>query len=149
MNSDFAYTPERNHRFQKIIIMPFKATFCDPLNPEIIEMGDIDKDKIMEVFENIPWDEHLRKMGTAKESDIHYSPSFEVINTDNRNGLCISAIDGIEWYIFYRRPKLRKLLFGLSDYQTTEKHGQTINDVRECLTALADNNLVLLEGKIK
>jgi hypothetical protein len=129
--------------------MPFKASFCDPLNPAAIDLGEIDKCKIIEVFENIPWSELLRKMETARESDIHYSPSFEVTNTANRCGLNASIINETEWHIFYRRPELRRLLFGLSDYRITEKRGQTLDDVRECLAALIDNNLEILEGKIR
>ena len=33
------------------------------------------KGKIMELFDKIPWSEHLTKMETAKESEIYYSPS--------------------------------------------------------------------------
>jgi hypothetical protein len=86
--------------------MTFRASFCDPFKPNIIEIGDIEKEDIMELFEKIPWSEYLTKMKTAKENEIHYSPSLEIENKDNRNGLSISAIDSHEWYIFYKRPKL-------------------------------------------
>ncbi|MCL2246338.1 MAG: hypothetical protein FWC10_04405 [Lentimicrobiaceae bacterium] len=85
--------------------MNFRASFCDPFKPDIIEIGNIEKESIMQLFEKIPWSEYLTKMKTAKENDIYYSPSLEIENKDNRNGLSISAIDGIEWCIFYKRPK--------------------------------------------
>ena len=133
--------------------MNFRASFCDPFKADIIEIGDIEKGKIMELFNNIPWSDYLAKMETAKENEIHYSPSLEIENKDNRNGLSVSAIDGQEWYIFYKRPKLVKSFFGLNqkmdnDY-LTEVLGQTENDVRICLEALIRNDLQFLENKIK
>ena len=133
--------------------MNFRASFCDPFKPDIIEMGKIEKNKIMELFNQIPWGEYLAKMETAKDSEIYYSPSLEVENKDNKNGLSISAIDGTEWYVFYKRPKLVKRFFGLTEKMnenyTTEVQGQTEKDVTECLEALINNDLMFLEAKIK
>lgn len=133
--------------------MNFRASFCDPFKPDIIEMGDIEKDKIMETFEKIPWNKLLDEMKTKKESEIHYSPSLEIENKDNKNGLSVSAVDGKEWYIFFKRPKMVKKFFGLTvkmnnDY-LTDITGQTENDVKECLIALINNDLEFLERKIK
>ena len=133
--------------------MSFRASFCDPFKRDIIEIGSIDKGKIIETFEKIPWDELLQKMKSANEKDIYYSPSLEIENTGNKNGVTVSAIDGTEWYIFFKRPKLRKKFFGLmkemdNDYMT-DVTGQTETDVRDCLTALIENNLQFLEDKIR
>ena len=65
--------------------------------PDIIEMSDIEKNTIMETFEKIPWADLLNKMESANQKDVHYSPSLEIENKDNKNGLCISAVDGKEW----------------------------------------------------
>lgn len=125
--------------------MTFKVSFCDPFKPDIIEYGEVESDKIMQAFDHVPWNELLAKMQTAKDSDIHYSPSFEIENTDNNNGLSLSALDGGEWYIFYKRPKRVKLLFGLMERMNknylTEIHGQTEKDAKECLQALLNNDL--------
>ncbi len=133
--------------------MNFRASFCDPFKPDIIELGTIGKNKIIETFDEIPWTEYLKKMGTANDKEIYYSPSLEVENMHNKNGIVVSAIDATEWYIFYKRPKMIKRFFGLfetmSNNYTTEVHGQTGKDVRECLIALIDNNLNFLEEKIK
>ncbi len=133
--------------------MSFRASFCDPFKSEIIELGEIRKDKIMEHFESIPWNEYLEKMKTAKDSDIYYSPSLEIENKENKSGLSVSAVDGKEWYIFFKRPKLVKKFFGLSERMDnnylTDITGQTIDDVRKCLKALINNDLKYLENKIK
>ena len=107
----------------------------------------------MEHFESIPWNEYLEKMKTAKDSDLYYSPSLEIENKENKNGLSVSAVDGKEWYIFFKRPKMVKKFFGLSEKMDnnylTDITGQTIDDVRKCLKALINNDLKYLEEKIK
>ena len=132
--------------------MNFKVLFCDPLNPEIIDMGDIPKDKIMETFEKIPWKDHLLKMKKSKDEDIHYSPSLEIQNKENKNGIIVSAMNEKEWYIFFKRPMQFKFLFGLIKKRypefITDITGQTIDDVRECINALINNDLKFLENKI-
>ena len=133
--------------------MSFRASFCDPFKSEIIELGEIRKDKIMEHFESIPWSDFLKKMKTANENDIHYSPSLEIENKENKNGLSVSAVDETEWYIFFKRPKLVKKFFGLSEKIDNEYlsdiTGQNIDDVRKCLNALINGNLKYLEEKIR
>lgn len=133
--------------------MNFRASFCDPFKSDIIEIGGIEKDKIMQHFESIPWTELLEKMKNANEKDIHYSPSLEIENKANKHGLSVSAVDGTEWYIFFKRPKLVKKFFGLTekmdDNYLTDITGQNIDDVRRCLTALINNDLKYLEEKIK
>jgi hypothetical protein len=131
--------------------MNFKASFCDPLNPEIIDLGDIPKDKIMETFEKIPWKKLIQKMKKAKEDEIHYSPSLEIENKENKNVIIVSAMDEKEWYIFFKRPMQFKSFFGLikkvDPEYITDKIGQTIDDVKACINALINNNLEFLEEK--
>ena len=133
--------------------MNFRASFCDPFKPDIIEIGDIDKDKVLELINQIPWTEYIEKMKTANNTEIYYSPSLEIENKNNRNGLSVSAIDEEEWYIFFKRPKRVKRFFGLSEKMNenylTDIQGQTKKDVRDCLDALIRNDLLFLEDKIK
>ena len=133
--------------------MKFRASFCDPLKPDIIEIGKVEQNKIMELFENIPWKEHLEKMKKVDDKDIYYSPSLEIENLDNKNGISISAIDENEWYIFYKRPKRVRKLFGLietlDNNYVTEIQGQTTDDVKMFIKALIKNDLHFLENKIK
>jgi hypothetical protein len=133
--------------------MHFRASFCDPFKPDVIELGEIEKDKIIELFENTDWDGYSEKIKKNPTSAIHYSPSLEIENKDNRNGICISAIDETEFYIFFKRPKLRKYLFGFYNHMNTdyltEIRDQTVEDVKECLIALMNNDLDFLENKIK
>lgn len=135
--------------------MNFRGSFCDPFKREIIELGDIQKDKILEHFENIPWTDLLGKMELAKESEIFYSPSLEIENKDNKHGLTISAVgqpNKYEFYTFYKRPKKIKILFGLkekiSDDYMSDKTGQTKQDVIDCLNALLRNDTEYLANKI-
>jgi len=135
--------------------MNFRASFCDPFKADIVELGDVEKGKVMEMFEKVPWSEYLAKMATAKESEIYYSPSLEIENKDNRNALSISAIENQEWSIFYKRPKLVKrrkffkVVEEIDNEYLTDIWDQTEDDVRNCLEALIRNDLQFLENKIK
>lgn len=136
--------------------MKFHASFCDPFSPEITEIGNIDKENVMLMFENVSWTDYLRRMETALQAEIFYSPSFEIINKDNRHGLTISAIgapNNYEFYIFYKRPKAVKTFFGFKekideDY-TSNQTGQTKQDVLDCLIALLQNDTEYLENKFR
>ena len=135
--------------------MNFRASFCDPFEPEIIELGTIEKDKVIEKFETTPWTDFLRRMESAKEGEIYYSPSLEIENSDTGHGLSISAVgyaNNYEFYIFYKRPKKIKIFFGLKEKinngYVSDKTGQTKQDAIDCLNALLRNDTEYLESKI-
>ena len=94
--------------------MNFRASFCDPFRPDIVEIGKIERKKIFDTFHKIPWLDYLEKMKTAKQKEIFYSPSLEIENCNNKNGISVSVIDETEWYLFFKRLKLVKRLFGLT-----------------------------------
>jgi hypothetical protein len=154
-DSGFCREPvnERIKSSLTITTMEFRASFCNPFQKEIIEFGKIEKDKVIEKFNSIDWKKYLEQMNSAEDREVYYSPSLEIENIINKNGLSVSAIDGKEWYIFYKRPKRVKRFFGLSekldeDYQT-DLTGQNEDDVLDCLNALLRNDLEFLENKIK
>jgi hypothetical protein len=135
--------------------MEFRASFCDPLEPVIMEMGVIGKEQILDTFQRVDWSEYLQKMEGVKESDIYFSPSLDVENIVSKQGITVSAVgsaNDFEFYIFYKRPKAVKTLFGfrekVDDNYVTDISGQTEKDVLECLTALVDNNSAFLERKL-
>ena len=129
----------------------FRASFCDPLQPDIIELGDIAADKIIGAFENIPWASHLKAMQRVDEIRIYYSPSLEIENKESKHGIVVSAVgepDDYEFYIFYKRPA-NKGIFGTgNDDIITSMTGQTREDAILCLQALVDGNTEWLEQKI-
>jgi len=91
--------------------MNFRASFCHPFQKDIIELGTIAKENIINKFETIDWTDLLQQMQLAKEEEIYFSPSLEIENKDNKQGLSISAVgepDNFEFYIFYKRPKMVK-----------------------------------------
>lgn len=135
--------------------MNFRASFCDPFQKEIIELGDIAKEDIIDRFEKTPWSELLMRMTNANQNEIYYSPSLEVENTETKNGLTISAVGDpldYEFYIFYKRPKKIKSFLGLkeklNESYMSEKTGQTTQDVLDCLKALISNDTNYLSNKI-
>ena len=135
--------------------MKLRASFCDPFSADILQLGEFDGEKIIETFESIDWPDYLKRMMSAKEGEIHYSPSLEVEKTEIRHGLSISAVgepENYEFYIFYCRPKKVKSFFGLrekvTDKYLTDVTGQTRQDVIDCLNALIENNTQFLEDKM-
>ena len=132
----------------------FRYSICDPLKKEPIDLGDIEKDKILDVVDKLPWTDLLAKMKEVKESEIHFSPSIEFENKNNRHGLCISIVEndnGYEFYIFYKRPKMVNRFFGLSqsmnDNYVSERLGQTNADVKDAVEALINDDLMTLEKR--
>lgn len=135
--------------------MNLRASFCDPFSRDIIELGPIDKDEVIQKFESIYWQDYLRRMQSAKESEIHFSPSLEIQNADTRHGLDISAVgepDNFEFYIFYKRPKKVKGFLRFRDTidenYLTDKTGQTRQDVIDCLRALINDDTDFIANKI-
>jgi hypothetical protein len=134
--------------------MNFRASFCDPFQKEIIELGDISKDSIVNTFEKTPWIDFLRKMESGGQKKIYCSPSLEIENKETKHGLSISAVgdpDHFEFYIFYKRPKKVKSFLGLKEKikegYVTDKTGQTKQDVLDCLNALLRNDTEYLGNK--
>ena len=132
----------------------FRYSICEPTNSEIVEKGKVISADIMQIFEKFPWKSYLEEMENSK--NIFYSPSIEFENLGNKNGLAISAVgnpDKYAFYVFYKRPKLQKTWFGLSEKlnnnYTSELLDQSKEKATEFLKALIDNNLNFLERKFQ
>lgn len=136
--------------------MKYRGSICEPFNKNIIEIGEIPESKVIETFENFKWTEYLKEMQIKPENEVCFSPSLEIENIENKNGLTISAVGepgNFEFYIFYKRPKEVKQLFGLIKRSVPNFDsiitGQTKKDVLLCLHALLKSDLAFLEEKIK
>ena len=156
----------------------FRYSICEPLNPKVIEKGMIAPDSVIGLFNDFQWDYYLKQIEVAetRKMDIYFSPSLEVENKANKNGLTISAVgdpedpefyifykrpisavgdpEDPEFYIFYKRPisVVKKQFFRkpqtvVEDY-VSEITGQTKEDVIECLNALIKNDQEFLRRKI-
>ncbi|MGB1206538.1 MAG: hypothetical protein ACPG5B_12875 [Chitinophagales bacterium] len=131
-----------------------RYSICEPLNPNIIEKGNINKKEVIKIFEAFPWNKYLLDLLKADESEIYHSPSLEFENKTSKNGITISAVGepkDFEFYIFYKRPKETKYFFGLmsstNENYTSDLPDQTKNDVLECLIALINDDSNFLERK--
>ncbi|TPG45465.1 hypothetical protein EAH81_01925 [Flavobacterium pectinovorum] len=108
----------------------------------------------MQIVEDFPWKLHLEEVENSKNT--YYSPSLEFENLSNKNGLAISAVGNpakYEFYVFFKRPKMQKTWFGLSEKlnknYTSELLDQNKEKTIEILKALIDNNLSFLERKFQ
>ena len=134
----------------------FRYSICEPLNPKIIEKGSVNKGEIIKTFKEFPWSKYLTELINANENEIYFSPSLEFENKSNKNGITASAVGdpgNFEFYIFYKRPKTKKQLFGLirkmDENYLSDLTGQTEKDVIDCLDALINGNQNFLEMKFK
>jgi len=97
--------------------MSYKYSICHPDKSEIEYPNQILSEKeVKEKVLNYPWINELKKMKLMKEDDIHYSPSLDFTNNNDNYSFCLSAItelDKLSFYIFYNRPIMKKVLFGL------------------------------------
>ena len=132
----------------------FRYSICDPLKKDPIEMGEIEREKILDIVDRFPWTDLLDKMNRARAKDIHFSPSIEFENKQTRHGLSISIVEGEkgnEFYIFYKRPKMVTKLFGvmksIDENYTSDRTGQTSKDVRDAVSALITDDLMTLEKR--
>jgi hypothetical protein len=135
--------------------MKFKATFCDPLKQDFIELGSIPREKVIETFRNTNWDLYLKKMQGLSDAEIFHSPSLEIENIENQHSLAITAIGDPGDYtflVFYERPKTVKKFFGLSSKEDpdfiSDIDEQDKESVISYLKALVDNDLDGLEQMI-
>lgn len=134
----------------------FRCYISEPLNPTIIDKGEFSPEGIIQIFQKFPWNKYLLELDHAKGKDIYCSPSLSFESKLNKNKFTASAVGGskdLEFYLFYKRPKKKSILFGL--IQTMDENymsdlmGQTKKDVMDCLNALAIGDSHFLEHKFK
>ena len=84
----------------------FRYSVCEPLNPKVIEKGMIAPDCVIGLFNDFQWGYYLKQIEVAetRKMDIYFSPSLEVENKANKNGLTISAVGDPEDPEFYICP---------------------------------------------
>jgi len=134
----------------------YKWSICEPDQKEVVEKGSIQKENIMETFEQFPWIDRLLKMAAMKEDEICFSPSLGFKNVDNNSAVEFSIIGDEaenEFYIFYIRPKTIKRLFGLlqtdMEKYMSDITGQTKEDAIKFLKAFIGDDVDYMEAKMK
>jgi len=134
----------------------FRYTICEPLNPTIMDKGNVTKVEFQNVLQNFPWIDMLRELENAEESKVFYSPSLELIDSKSNHSLAISIIgleSEFEYYIFYKRPKTiskRKWFKTVEVFEPeylTDRIGQSKADMEEAFNALLNGNFELLESR--
>lgn len=118
----------------------FRYSICEPLKPEIIEKGKIEQEEIMATLAAFPWETYLSQMDQAEENEIYASPSLEVENKTQQQGLAISVVGTLtayEFYVFYKRPMVLPN-GGIEKDYCSDLTGQTLEDVKGYLEALVN-----------
>lgn len=131
--------------------MHFRASIANPFNPELTELGPLTPAQIRDTFSRVPWNDLIAQINADDGREVFHSPSLEVENQSNKHGLVLSAIDGKEWLIFYKRPKLivKRSLFSkkevMDENYMSEKAVSGADEALRCLQALLDGKLDELE----
>ena len=125
----------------------FRYSICEPLSPTIIEKGKIEQEDIMAILAAFPWETYLLEMDQAEENEIYSSPSLEVENKTQQQGLVISIVGTLtayEFYIFYKRPRALPN-GGIEEDYCSDLTGQTLEDAKGYLEALVQGDEAYLE----
>ncbi len=110
--------------------MNYKYSICFPDQKEIQYFNEpITRKEVLEIAKNHPWKEQLEIAETTDQKHIYYSPSLDFVNLQNERSLGLTAIydekNEIEFSLWYNRPKMVKVFFGLLG----EKETMSVNDV--------------------
>ncbi|GAA4302701.1 hypothetical protein [Nibribacter koreensis] len=134
----------------------FHHAFSDPFQPEEVDLGYIEGYKLKQTFLEWPWEKWLHKMEVAATDDFHSSPTLNISQRDQKREMLLSAlIDKGQtiFYVFYRRPKIVKSLFGLvkkhDEKYTTELLDQTKEQAAQLLEAFVNGDDAYLDERIK
>ena len=91
-------------------------SICGPDNPDIEEKGPIQRDQILQTFQEYPWLEQASLQESLEPDQVHLSPSIRFTRETGVRSLELSLYDwhsGLEFYLWYERPVTRKSFFGL------------------------------------
>lgn len=134
----------------------FSYSICEPLNPMIIQKGEILHEEMANVFHSFPWSDYLAQIEQAKESEIYYSPSLEFQNQNNKQSIIASAVgdpDEYEFYLFYRFPNTKSIpnpqTGEVEAFIMYEIRAQKHQDFLNCIRALIEEDTAYLRKKFE
>lgn len=133
--------------------MAFTLSYCDPLNPDALELGAAEPEQILQFFRQVPWEAELAKIIAAPSNKVHWSASVDVKNTVTQEVISISVVGepaDYVFYVFYIRPKRVRRFWGLyTEFRptyTSDLLNQTPEQALQILQALLRHDTAHLEG---
>ncbi|MGB6082892.1 hypothetical protein [Moheibacter sp.] len=110
--------------------MNFKYSICFPDQKEIQYFNEpITRKEVLEIAKNYPWLEQIHQADAMDQNKVHYSPSIDFTNLQDKRSFCLTAdLDdnkNLSFSLWYNRPKKVKVLFGLFG----EKETMIVDDV--------------------
>ena len=122
--------------------MEYKCSYLLPDRPNSIDKGSMAKEEGLSFFESYNWNEELKRMNKLPDSKIHYSPSIKFDDLAENKWIEISAVgeeDNFVFYLFYKRKKEVKRLFGLRT-KMDENYVSDLTDISPERTLVILNN---------
>lgn len=126
--------------------MYFKVSFCNPLQSEIVTVGALAPEQVLEHLHELNWAQYLDSMQGVAQESIYYSPSLCIEEMNGAYGLECTAVgesSDYEFYIFYKRPKV--INGKLDDAYVSDLLEQTMADAERLLQLLFTNSYEALE----
>lgn len=98
--------------------MNYKHSICYPNQEEIEYRNEVvSADEVMNIAKNYPWKEQLIFSDSLDKKSVYYNPSLDFVCLENKKSFELTADfnknNELEFSLWYKRPKMVKLLFGL------------------------------------
>jgi hypothetical protein len=117
----------------------------DPFHPKLIERGEIDAGRAIDLFRTYDWSRRLQEVGKNAGRDVHHAPGFEISDADGRTLYVGGAGDGqrVSYVVAYIRPRMVRKLTLLGFKEKLEPKHYTDKEVAN------PDEVEILEGSIK
>jgi hypothetical protein len=97
--------------------MKYKYSICHPEKEEI-EYPDqiLSAEQVKQIALTYPWTAELKKLGKLTYKEVHYYPSLDFTDQEDKYSFCLTAEGEPEQFSFsvwYNRPVMKKVLFGI------------------------------------
>ena len=135
--------------------MSYGYSICHPEQEEIEYVSDVlEKNDVLQVVQDFPWDEKLDLLESLLEDDICYNPSLDFTCTEDKHSFCLTAARNkqkdLEFSLWFNRKITYKPFFGLlgekEKMQVIDKWGFAQQDALEYLKIFLEKDYKELEA---
>jgi hypothetical protein len=134
----------------------FKYTICEPLNPTVVDKGNVTEEEFRNILNSFPWLEMLHEVENANDNDICFSPTLELKDSTGKRSIAVSIVgpeSELVYYIFYSRGKtvkktkwFKKVDVYVPEF-VTERLEQSEKDMTDAFNALLTADTEMLESR--
>ena len=120
--------------------MGYTWNICDPFQPDVIEKGAFEKNKIVETLMDHPWIEICKKMNEPDHGEINFSPSVGFSDEDTMVDISFSCVGD--------ENKLEFMIFYLGTENSGDKEGFDLEGSKKILELFLNRDFASIEEQI-